>query len=92
MKKPSLRKLKVDQSETRRVRSAMAHQKSIKITININADILAKLKSIADDSGVPYQRIINRTLASSLAAQTTEQSRLDKLEQELSILKKKLAA
>jgi uncharacterized protein involved in exopolysaccharide biosynthesis len=70
----------------------MAHQKSIKITININADTLEKLKEIANDSGIPYQRLINRTLADSLASYTKGNSRLDRIEKELAALKRKLAA
>jgi predicted DNA binding CopG/RHH family protein len=92
MKKPNLKNLKIDESETKRIRSSMAHQKSIKITININAETLEKLKEIAEDSGVPYQRLINRTLADSLAAKTKANSRLDRMEKELAALKKKIAA
>ena len=92
MRKPNLKNLKIDETETRRVRSTMARQKSIKITININANTLAKLKDIAANSGIPYQRLINRTLAESLAVSITENSRLDKLEKELANLKRKIAA
>lgn len=91
MRKPSLKNLKVDQVETRRVRVSMSHQKSIKITININADTLAKLKEIAEDSGVPYQRLINRTLTESLAVSAKQSSRLDRVEKELAALKRKIA-
>lgn len=92
MRKPNLKNLKVDESETKQIRTAMAHQKSIKITININAETLEKLKQIADESGVPYQRLINRTLAESLATRTNPNSRLDRIEKELAALKRKIAA
>ena len=92
MKKPALKNLKVDETETKNIRSAMARQKSIKITININADTLTKLKAIAEESGIPYQRLLNRTLNESLASRTTESSRLDRLEKELAALKRKIAA
>ena len=70
----------------------MAHHKSIKITININADTLEKLKAIAKESGVPYQRLINRTLTDSLATNTMASSRLDKMEKEIAALKRKMSA
>ena len=92
MKKPVLKNLKIDVVETRRIRSAMARQKSIKITININAETLATLKSMAADSGVPYQRLINRALTDSLASRSREKSRLDRLEKEVAALKRKIAA
>ena len=92
MKKPSIKDLKPDAAETRRVRSAMARQRTVKITININAETLAKMKAIADESGVPYQRLINRALTESLANRAAESSRLDRLEKELATLKRKIAA
>ncbi len=92
MKKPNLKNLKVDEAETKRIRSSMAHHKSIKITININADTLEKLRALAEESGVPYQRLINRTLADSLATNAKANSRLDRVERELAALKRKIAA
>lgn len=92
MKKPNVKNLKHDAAETKRIRSAMARQKSIKITININAEILAKLRAMADETGVPYQRLINRTLTESLDGKTVPESRLQQIEKEIKSLKKKLAA
>ena len=92
MRKPSLKGLKVNMAETRKIRSAMARQKSIKITINIDAKTLDKVRSVADQSGVPYQRLINRILGDSLSSAETTDSRLERVERELKQLKKKLAA
>lgn len=92
MRRPNLKNLRPDESATKQIRSAMAHHKSIKITININADTLEKLKAIAEESGVPYQRLINRTLTDSLATNTIANSRLDKMEKELAALKRKMSA
>jgi hypothetical protein len=50
------------------------------------------LKAIAEESGVPYQRLINRTLTDSLATNTIANSRLDKMEKELAALKRKMSA
>lgn len=43
--------------------------------LNINAETLEKLKEIAKDTGIPYQRLINHTLADSLAAKTKANSK-----------------
>jgi predicted DNA binding CopG/RHH family protein len=90
MRKPSVKTLKIDEAETHRVRKATAHHRSIKITININADTLKKLKVLAEETGVPYQRLINRTLADSLASQAKTDSRLDRIERDLAALKKRV--
>ena len=92
MKKPKLKNLSVDSAETANIRDTMSRQKSVKITININADVLAKLRHIADKSGVPYQRLINRTLVDSLHSQKSNESRIDRIEKELRVIKRKLAA
>ena len=92
MKKPSLKSVKIDVGETKRVRSAMARQKSVKITININADTLKKVRSLANKSGMPYQRLINRMLGENLDDTETTESRLEKVEKELRQLKMKLVA
>lgn len=92
MRKPSIRNLKIDIPETKRIRSAMTRQKSVKITINIDSATLSKYKSLAEESGVPYQRLINKTLAESLVTEAIAQSRIEKIEKELKALRKKIAA
>ena len=92
MKKPAIKNLKYSAAETKRVRSVAAHQRSIKITININAQTLAELRAIANETGIPYQRLINRTLSESLATKTATKSRLDDIEKQLKAIQKKLAA
>ena len=92
MKKPNRKNLRLDEFETKNIRSMMAREKSVKITININANTLSKLKRLSDDTGVPYQRLINRTLTESLAAKNKTDSRLERIEKELLSLKKKIAA
>lgn len=92
MKKPSLNELTLDSGETKRIRSGMAKQKSVKITINIDSATLAKFRALAEKTGVPYQRLINRSLSDSLVAEAVAQSRLERIERELKALKKKLSA
>jgi predicted DNA binding CopG/RHH family protein len=92
MKKINIKNLKYDEKETKRIREEMAKQKSIKITINIDADTLKEIKSASAKSGIPYQRLLNRTLRESLSEGKKSEDRLDKIEKELRQLKKKIAA
>ena len=92
MRKPSIRDLKVDTAGTRRLRAEMAGRGSVKITINVDTDSLAKLKELSAESGVPYQRLLNRILKERLAKADTLSSRLDRIEKELARVKKTLAA
>ncbi len=92
MRKPRLSDVKVDPAGTRRLRAAMAGRGSVKITINVDAASLAKLKELSAESGVPYQRLLNRILTERLATAETVHSRLDRIEKELARLKKTLAA
>jgi len=71
----------------------MAGRGSVKITINVDADSLAKLKELSAESGVPYQRLLNSILKERLAkGADTVHSRLDRIEKELARVKKTLAA
>lgn len=93
MKKPNLKNLEVNKTKTKQIRSSMTRNKSVKITINIEAETLSKLKALAEESGVPYQRLLNRTLAEGLAAKSSSlESRISNVEKELKTIKKKIAA
>ena len=92
MRKPSIRDMKVDTTGTRRLRAEMAGRGSVKITINVDADSLAKLRELSAESGVPYQRLLNSILKERLVKADTLRSRLDRIEKELARVKKTLAA
>ena len=92
MRKPSIRDMKVDTAGTHRLRAQMAGRGSVKITINVDADSLAKLKELSAESGVPYQRLLNSILKERLVKADTLRSRLDRIEKELARVKKTLAA
>jgi len=70
----------------------MAGRGSVKITINVDAESLVKLKALSAESGVPYQRLLNGILKERLGAMETVHSRLDRLEKDLARVKKALAA
>ena len=92
MRKPSIRDMKVDTAGTRRLRAKMAGRGNVKITINVDADSLTKLKELSAESGVPYQRLLNGILKERLAKADTLRSRLNRIEKELARVKKALAA
>lgn len=92
MKQPKTSSLKIDVTETKKIREQMAKKKSIKITINIDVATLEKLRQISEETGVPYQRLLNKLLQESLNKSDDTISRLDKLENEVKKLKRKLAA
>ena len=92
MRKPSIRDMKVDIAGTRRLRAKMAGRGSVKITINVDADSLTKLKELSAESGIPYQRLLNGILKERLVKADTLHSRLDRIEKELARVKKTLAA
>ena len=70
----------------------MAGRANVKITINVDADSLTRLKELSADSGVPYQRLLNSILKERLSKADTVHSRLDRIEKELARVKKTLAA
>jgi len=70
----------------------MAGAKSVKITINIDANNLEILRTKAAKTGVPYQRLLNRLLSNALRSDAEAESRLDRLEREVTRLKRKIVA
>lgn len=92
MKQPKTTNLKVDAAGTRKIRAEMQRSRSIKITINIDADSLSALRETAERTGIPYQRLLNNILKEGLANQSGTEDRLARIEKELARLKRKLAA
>ena len=92
MKQPKMSDLKIDTIETNSIRAKIKKQSSVKITINIDTEALTKIRSLSDQSGVPYQRLLNNILKENLNKKETDASRLDRLEKELILIKTSLAA
>jgi predicted DNA binding CopG/RHH family protein len=91
MKEPGLKDLVIDDKGTRQIRRKMAVARSVKITINIDKDSLDILRAKAAETGVPYQRLLNQILNRALQNDTQTESRLDRLEKEITRLKKIVA-
>ena len=92
MKQPKLSDIKIDAKGTKATRELMAKAKKIKITVNIDQDILLELRKMAKQSGTPYQSLLNRFLKEAVISKSNEESRLDRLEKEIERLKKKVSA
>ncbi len=92
MKQPKLSDLKIDNKGTKAMRKIMAKAKKIKITVNVDEDLLMELKNMAEETGTPYQSLLNRALRDGIISKTKESSRLDRLEREIERLKKKISA
>ncbi len=92
MKQPKMKNIKVDKAGTRKMRASMEKAKKVKITINLDSDLLEVLRDLADDRGAPYQTLINRMLRQvAMGKKPLDESRLEKIERELALLKKKIA-
>ncbi len=92
MKQPKLSDLRVDTKGTKVMREKMAKARKIKITINIDEDVLESVRGKADESGIPYQSLLNRLLREAVEKASGNDSRLEKLEREVQALKKKVSA
>ena len=91
MKEPRLNDLLIDDKGTQQIRRKMAVARSVKITINIDKGSLDILQTKAAETGVPYQRLLNQFLNRALQNDVQTESRLDRLEKEVTRLKKTVA-
>jgi predicted DNA binding CopG/RHH family protein len=84
--------LEIDSKGTEQIRRQMAAARSVKITINVDKANLDILRAKAAKTGVPYQRLLNQFLSSALQSDDQTESRLDRLEKEITRLKRKIVA
>lgn len=92
MKQPKLSDLKIDSKGTKALRKMMTKAKKIKITVNVDEDLLAELRQMAEETGTPYQSLLNKVLKDAVMGKKAEGTRLDRLEREVERLKKKISA
>ncbi len=92
MKQPKISNLTIDRKGTTTIRERMAKNKKVKITINVDQDSLESLRKLAGQSGASYQKLLNQILREGLNGRSNAESRLDRVEQEIAKLKKKLIA
>jgi predicted DNA binding CopG/RHH family protein len=87
-----MKNLKINKKETKAIRDKMAASQKIKITINLDEDILTEVKNEAKETGIPYQKLLNRILRHALSEKKDREDRIDRLEKELEKIKKKISA
>jgi len=92
MKQPNFRHLRIDRVATKKIRTALSKKKRVTITVNLDTDSLAALKTLSSKTGIPYQRLVNTVLTTNVTQQESIQSRLNRLEQELRKIKRHVAA
>jgi predicted DNA binding CopG/RHH family protein len=92
MKEPKLSDLEFDKKATQRLRQKMAKARPVKITINIDSNSLQILRVKSAETGIPYQRLLNRLLQKALQRESETESRLDRLEKEIGHLRRKIVA
>jgi hypothetical protein len=85
------RPLWIDDKGTHQIRRKMTAARPVKIRINIDKDSLGILRAKAAETGMPYQRLLNRFLNRALKNDAQTESRLDRLEKEITRLKKIVA-
>ena len=91
MKQPKMSEIRINKKGTMAMRKKATATKKIKITINIDADVLKKVKSQAEKRGAPYQTFLNKIVRDSLKKEDANDKRLKRLEKEVRLLKKKVA-
>jgi predicted DNA binding CopG/RHH family protein len=92
MREPSLNNLKVDEKGTKAIRKAMSKTSSVKITVNIDSETLDELRSLANENGIPYQRLLNQSLKDGLKNKTSIERRVAALEKQVKKLKTEVAS
>jgi predicted DNA binding CopG/RHH family protein len=92
MKPPSLRQLKIDRTGTKNIRTALWKKRQVTITVHLNPADLRAAKSHSKKAEIPYQRLFSTLLATSARQQESMQARLNRLEQELRKIKRRIAA
>lgn len=92
MKQPKMSDLKIDGRGTKRLRAQIFKTKKIKITINLDSDLISSVRKTAAKIGAPYQTYINHVLREAVANRKNHEDRLLQLEKELTQIKKRLVA
>lgn len=92
MKQPNLSHLRVDRAATRKIRTAFSKKNRVTITVNLDMHSLKTLTTLSGKTGISYQRLLNGLLTNNIPQRESIQARLDRLEQELRKIKRRVAA
>ena len=75
---------------TKKIPAALSKKNRGPITVHLDTDSLKALKTLSSTTGIPYQKLLIRLLTASATREETTQSRLDRLEQELHKIKRRV--
>lgn len=92
MRQPSLKNIRVNRAETKKIRELVASTNRVKITVNVDENVLTFLKKEARETGIPYQNLLNRLLLEAIYRESSQQGRIESLEKEIKRLKRKVAS
>ena len=96
MKEPKLKSLHIDKKGTEEMHLRAKRLPKVKITINIDKEIIDQLREKAIESGVPYQTLLNKMLKDSFQSENhgslQTEKRISRLEKEIAKIKKHIAA
>lgn len=76
----------------KKIRTALSKKNRVTITVNLDTESLKALQTLSKESRIPYQRLLNTVLTTSVTQQESIQSHLDRLEQKLRKIKRRVAA
>ena len=89
MEEPNLNELVRDMTEEASVKKIMGKSPKVKITLNIDRDLLDILRQQSEETDVPYQRLINRYTRQAL--QSGAGNEMQELRDTISKLAKEVA-
>ena len=96
MKEPKLKNLRIDEKATVEMHLRSKKSSKVKITINIDKEIIDQLREESSNTGVPYQTLLNKILKDRFKSKDRgsigTDERIARLEREIIKIKKKLAA
>jgi predicted DNA binding CopG/RHH family protein len=92
MKQPKLNEIRLDDSGTKEIRAKSKKSAKVKITINLDEDLIKNIKKRASKTGIPYQNLVNKMLLQAFVEQNNEDDRIAKIEKELKEIKTRLSA
>ena len=83
MKKPKISDLKENKKEMKIIKKMAKKTNKIKVTFNLDEDIVERLKNLAEESGSKYQTLLNSILKEALFSRATYEERISNMEKEL---------
>ena len=91
MKEPKLKDLVDAPDLADKIKSSLGTATKTRITINIDTDVLNKIKNQAEKERLPYQHLLNKFLGEHLEVKKSQEKWRTKIEKEITTLKEELS-